>query len=186
MTIAGVRWPGYAAAVWGVLFAVPSFFWALGNDFGASTTVSPSLIELAHDRVTWFVAVLWATVVLKLVAAAIGAGLTRRWSLAGDRVLVCCGWGAAVLLTWHGLLFIVQGVLVESGVAAIEPTLRDISRWYLYLWGPWFVLGGLSFGAAALTHARASSDRRGARVSALIGVAGGLALSVTALIAGIG
>jgi len=186
MTIAGARWPGYAAAAWGILFAVPSFLWALGNDFGASTTVSPSLIKLAQDRVTWFIAVLWATVVLKLIAAGIGFGLTRRWNPVGERILICCGSGAAVLLTWHGVLFIVQGVLVESGATAIEPTLRAISRWYLYLWGPWFVLGGLFFGAAAWAHTQASSERRGVQISALIGVVGGLGLSATALIAGIG
>jgi hypothetical protein len=46
----GVRWPGYAAAVWGLLFAVPSFVWALGSTAGAQTTVSPSLVKLAQDR----------------------------------------------------------------------------------------------------------------------------------------
>jgi hypothetical protein len=186
MTIAGARWPGYAAAVWGVLFAVPSVLWALGNDFGASTTVSPSLLELARDRAAWFIAVLWATAVLKLVAAAIGVGLTRRWTSAIERILVCCGSGAAVLLAWHGLQFIVQGVLVESGAATVDPALREISRWYLYLWGPWFVLGGLAFAAATWAHTQASSARSGTRIAAFIGIMGALGLSVTALIAGTG
>ncbi len=25
------RWPGYAAAVWGLVFAAPSFYWAIGG-----------------------------------------------------------------------------------------------------------------------------------------------------------
>jgi hypothetical protein len=79
MSALGVRWPGYAAAGWGVLFAVPSFVWALGSTAGAQTTVSPSLVKLAQDRVTWFVVVLWVTGVLKVVAALVGVGLTRRW-----------------------------------------------------------------------------------------------------------
>jgi hypothetical protein len=186
MTLAGARWPGRAAAAWGLLFAVPSVVWALGSDFGASTTVSPQLLKLAHDRVGWFIALLWATAVLKLVAAAVGFGLTRRWSRPVDWVLVCCGWGAAVLLTWHGALFIGQGVLVETGVVTVEPAVRGISRWYLYLWGPWFVLGGLCFGAAAMAHGRASSDRRGVRIAALVGFVGGLGLSASALVAGLG
>jgi hypothetical protein len=186
MKPAGARWQGGAAAAWAFLFAVPSLLWALGNDFGASTTVSPSLIKLAHDRVAWFVAVFWATVILKLAGAAIGAGLMRRWNAPSGRLLVCCGWGAAVVLVWHGLLFVVQGILVEVGAVAVAPASRGISRWYLYLWGPWFVLGGLAFGAAAWAYARASSDRRGERVAAVVGAAGGLGLSVIALIAGLG
>jgi hypothetical protein len=34
-------WPGYAAAVWGFVFAVPSFYWALGGLTGASSTLTP-------------------------------------------------------------------------------------------------------------------------------------------------
>ncbi|PNE41121.1 MULTISPECIES: hypothetical protein [Streptomyces] len=33
-------WPGLVAAVWGLLFAVPSFAWAMGFTFGARTTAS--------------------------------------------------------------------------------------------------------------------------------------------------
>ncbi|OAP22159.1 hypothetical protein A4R44_06969 [Amycolatopsis sp. M39] len=29
------KWPGYAAAVWGVVFAIPSFVWVTGSIFGA-------------------------------------------------------------------------------------------------------------------------------------------------------
>jgi uncharacterized protein DUF3995 len=180
------RWPGYAAATWSFLFAVPSFLWALGSEFGASTTVAPSLVELAHDRVPWFIAVLWTTGLVKLVGAAIGLGLTRRWRTANGRVLVCCGWGAAVLLAWHGVLFVVQGILVQTGTVVIDPTLREVSRWYLYLWGPWFVLGGVAFGAAARAQVRASNDRRAKRIAAWVGAAGGLVLSVAASIAGVG
>jgi hypothetical protein len=181
-----VRWPGYAAAAWGLLFAVPSFVWALGVTVGAQTTVSPSLVKLAQDRVTWFVVVLWVTGVLKVIGALIGLGLTRRWGIMTGRLLVCCGWGAAVLLIWHGALFVIQGVLVETGVVAIDPELRSISRWYLYLWGPWFVLGGLAFSAAAWAYMRTSADRRGGRVAGLVGALGALGLSVIALLAGIG
>jgi hypothetical protein len=34
-------WPGLAAAARGLLFAVPGFAWAMGNTFGARTTVPP-------------------------------------------------------------------------------------------------------------------------------------------------
>lgn len=101
-------------------------------------------------------------------------------------VLVCCGWGAVTVLTWHGMLFVGQGILVEAGTVAIDPALRSISRWYLGLWGPWFVLGGLAFGAAARAHVLASLDRRRERAAGIVSAAGGLGLSVIALVAGIG
>jgi hypothetical protein len=186
MASGGTRLPGYAAAGWGLLFAVPSFAWALGSDFGASTTVAPSLLKLAHDRVPWFVAVLWVTVFLKILGAAIGVGLTVPFGTTMGRSLVCCGWGAAVLLVWHGVLFIIQGILVETGTLTIDPMVRGVIRWYLYLWGPWFVLGGLTFAAAAWMRTRVSLDQRGERVAGLIGAAGGIGLSVTAFVAGIG
>lgn len=181
----GRRWPGYLAGAWGFLFAVPSFVWALGGTAGAETTVSPSLVELAEDRVTWFVVVLWATGVLKVIGGLIGLGLTGQWGVTGGRLLVCCGAGAAVLLTWHGVLFVVQGLLVETGAMAIDPELHGVIRWYLYLWGPWFVLGGLAFGAAAQRYVRASADPRGERVAGLVGGLGALVLSILALLAGV-
>lgn len=73
-----------------MLFALPSLVWALGYGFGASTTLSPDLLRLAADRGIWFRVVLWATVVLKLVAAAIGGGPTLLWGISTGRC-----WSAA-------------------------------------------------------------------------------------------
>jgi hypothetical protein len=70
-----VRWPGYAAAAWGLVFAVPSFVWALGGTVGTQTTVSPWLIKLAQDGVTWFVVVVGALGALGLSVIALLAGI---------------------------------------------------------------------------------------------------------------
>ncbi|GGL07463.1 DUF3995 domain-containing protein [Planomonospora parontospora] len=80
------RWPGYAAAVWGFAFAVPSFYWALGGTAGATTTISPSLVRLVEEEVTWFVVTLWVTGLLKVVGGLPGSGRgeasseLRTWS----------------------------------------------------------------------------------------------------------
>ncbi|MFC8505140.1 DUF3995 domain-containing protein [Streptomyces sp. NPDC057411] len=175
------EWTGVAAAVWGVLFAVPSFAWAAGLSFGARTTVSPALVKLAEERVWWFVAVLWVTGLLKLVGALIGIGLTRRRGRWAGRLLACCGAGAAVLLVWHGGVFVVQGALVEAGARPVAPDLAALIRWYLYLWGPWFVAGGLLFGAATLRYVR-----DGPRLPAGVGALGALLLSLASVVSGIG
>ncbi|WP_369141867.1 DUF3995 domain-containing protein [Streptomyces sp. R44] len=179
-------WPGFAVAAWGFLFAVPSFVWALGGTFGVQSTVAPSLVKLAHDRVPWFLAVLWVTGFLKLFGALIGIGLTRRRGKWTGRLLVFCGFGAAVLLVWHGCQFVVHGVLVEAGARAVAPDLAGLTRWYLYLWGPWFIAGGLAFAAAATHYVRRHDGRREARLYGSVGALGALLLSMASVVTGIG
>ncbi|MFG3115573.1 DUF3995 domain-containing protein [Streptomyces sp. NPDC048197] len=179
-------WPGLAAAVWGLLFAVPSFAWAMGMTFGARTTVSPSLVKLADDRVAWFVAVLWVTGLLKVVGALIGIGLTRRRGGRIGRLMVFCGGGAAVLLVWHGCLFVAHGMLVELGIGSVAPDLAGLTRWYLCLWGPWFIVGGLAFAAATTRHVRRLDASGELRRYGAVGALGALLLSLASMITGIG
>ncbi|MEV7414060.1 DUF3995 domain-containing protein [Streptomyces sp. NPDC089919] len=184
------RRPGYAAAVWGFAFAVPSFYWALGGLAGASTAVAPSLVELARERNPGFIAVLWVTGALKAAGGLLGLALVRRrpWGRAGDRLLQLSAWGAAVLLVWHGALFVGQGLLVQAGVVGVDPELLPVSRWYTYLWGPWFVAGGIAFALAARSRLRTvpADERRPARTAGVVGGLGALLLSAGALAAGIG
>ncbi|MFF4284188.1 DUF3995 domain-containing protein [Streptomyces sp. NPDC001633] len=179
-------WPGWAAAVWGILFAAPSFAWAMGMTLGARTTVSPSLVKLADDRVAWFVAVLWVTGLLKVVGALIGIGLTRRRSGGIGRLVVFCGGGAAVLLVWHGCLFVAHGLLVELGSRPVAPDLAGLTRWYLCLWGPWFIVGGLAFAVATTRYVRRLDARGELRRYGAAGVLGALLLSLTSMTTGIG
>lgn len=180
------RWHGFAVAAWGFLFAVPSFVWALGGSFGAQSTVAPSLMKLADDRVTWFLAVLWVSGFLKLFGALVGIGLTRRRGKWTGRLMVFCGGGATVLLVWHGCLFVVHGVLVEAGARAVAPDLVGLTRWYLYLWGPWFIAGGLAFAAAAMHYVRRHDGRREVRLYGSVGALGALFLSLASVVTGIG
>ncbi|MFE4634524.1 DUF3995 domain-containing protein [Streptomyces sp. NPDC056773] len=180
------KWPGVAVAAWGFLFALPSFIWALGGTFGAQSTVAPSLMKLAHDRVTWFLVVLWVTGFLKLFGALVGIGLTRRRGKWTGRLMVFCGGGATVLLVWHGCLFVAHGVLVEAGARAVAPDLVGLTRWYLYLWGPWFIAGGLAFAAAATRYVRRHDARREVRLYGSAGALGALLLSLASAVTGIG
>ncbi len=178
-------WAAYTAAAWGFLFAVPSFYWALGGMSGAGSTVSPSLVKLAEDRVPWFVAVLWITGVLKVIGGLLGLALARSWGRWTGRLVVLAACGAAVLLIWHGALFIIQGILVEAGLWTLSADVMSVSRWYTFLWGPFFVLGGVAFALAARRVLRRSLDPR-APAAAAIGAGGGLLLSLAALLGGVG
>jgi hypothetical protein len=181
-------WPGHAAAVWGFVFAVPSFYWAMGGLTGASSTLAPSLIEMARERDPGFIAVLWVTGALKVVGALLGLALVHRhvWGRGMNCLLQLMAWGAGVLLVWHGVEFVGHGLLVQTHAIDIDPDLRSVSRWYTYLWGPWFVAGGIAFVLAARTHLSGVADHRDATIAGMVGGLGALALSATALIAGIG
>ncbi|MFI9810105.1 DUF3995 domain-containing protein [Streptomyces sp. NPDC052301] len=180
------EWPGYAVAIWGFSFAVPSFVWALGGTFGARSTVSASLVKLARDGVPWFLAVLWVTGLLKLFGAVVGVGMTRLRGPRFSRSMTFCGGGATVLLVWHGALFVVHGVLVEAGAVAVESGLVGLTRWYLYLWGPWFIVGGLAFAAAAARYVHRLQVERTVRLYGAAGALGALLLSLVATATGIG
>ncbi len=158
----------------------------MGTTFGARTTVAPSLVKLAGDRVAWFVAVLWVTGLLKVVGALIGIGLTRRRGRRIGRLMVFCGGGAAVLLVWHGCLFVAHGVLVEAGIRSVAPDLAGLTRWYLCLWGPWFIVGGLAFAAATTRYVRRLEARGELRLYGVVGALGALLLSLASMITGIG
>ncbi|GAA4222790.1 hypothetical protein GCM10023075_14550 [Streptosporangium album] len=169
------------------MFALPSFYWALGGTAGAATTISPSLVALVENRVTWFLVTLWVTGALKVVGGVLGLALVRRGRGTGmDRLLQFAAWGAGVLLLWHGGLFVANGLLVKPGDPGMTAEILQVLRWYTYLWGPWFMAGGLLFIAAARIHLRGLPGRRGAVIAGAIGGTGALGLSVAMTVMGIG
>ena len=61
-----------------------------------------------------------------------------------------------------------------------------VVRWYTFLWGPWFVLGGVLFMAAGWAHLRGLADRRTGWIFGMLGILSGLGLSVAMLLPGVG
>ena len=141
------RW-GQLAAGWSLIFAVVHVFWAVGGETGLASSAGEAL---AASRPAWFVAVgLWGTAALLLLVggigvAAAGAGSTvhsRRWAKVGAGLIA-----AVLLLRSVG----VEVLLVSDagGVAeAVGRGERDASLW---VWNPWFLLGGVLFALATLT-----------------------------------
>ena len=182
-------WTAYAAAAWAFLFAVPSFYWAAGGRGGLDSTVSPDLVRLAHDRVLWFLALLWITGAMKAFAGLVALAMVRRWGrIFPGWMLLILAWGAGTLLAWHGALFVGAGSLMLGGFTGgpSNPGLWAVVRWYTFLWGPWFVLGGVLFMAAGWAFMRGLPDQRTGWVSSMLGVLGGLGVSAAMLLLGIG
>lgn len=163
---AAPRWPAYAAATWAFLFALVSFYWALGGTAGVETN-APAITEPVLNREPAALAVIWVTGVLKLMLAGLALLLLwprPRWLPLAERIprrlLIVTGWVVTALMAaYEGLGSLVQHALMVAGVIDTPAGLGATSaRWHLILWDPWWLLGGLLLGAATWTFQRASRD----------------------------
>lgn len=170
-------WITYGACSWALSFAALSFYWALGGTVGTDT-VSPAIAQLARAHVPWFTAVLWITAIVKVLSGFVALALVQSWGRIIPRwVLLILAWGAGTLLFLHGGLFFAVGVLALSGVIRVG-TPATVLHWYTFLWGPWWLIGGLLFLGAAWSYFRGSPYRRVSLVFSVLGVLGALVLLV--------
>lgn len=155
------RWAGYGACVWSLLFAALSFYWAAGGLVGAGT-IGPAVEGPALAREPAFVAVLWATAVLKLVAAGLALALAHDPRWVPRWMLLLAGWGAAGLLSLYGLANLAQHLLIVGGVIAVPAGLGEAALpWHLWLWDPVWISGGVLFTLAAVHYSASAREPGG-------------------------
>jgi hypothetical protein len=174
------RWAvgvAYAAGGWAFLFAALSFYWALGGTAG-SETVSPAIVQLARAHVPWVMAALWISAIIKVVSGLVALALIQPWGSRVPRwILLLLAWGAGALLFVHGGLYFAVGVLALSGAISVS-TPATVLPWFTFLWGPWWLMGGLLFLLAAWSYVRRSPQGRIDLVFSTLGVFGALVLLV--------
>jgi hypothetical protein len=156
-------WAAYAACALALLYAVPSFYWALGGTAGLDT-VGGAIEELGRSRDPAGVALGIGAGVLKVAGALLALALVRPWGrVIPRRLLLGAAWAASVVLTAYGGLLVVVGALVLTGfISPAGPVDRTALRWHVLLWDLWFLVWGLLLGVAAWGYG-AESDSRGAR-----------------------
>ncbi|HWE64116.1 MAG TPA: DUF3995 domain-containing protein [Chloroflexota bacterium] len=151
-------WAGYAACAWALVFAGLSFYWAVGGTVG-SDTIGPALTRpVAAGDPAW-IALLWATGVLKVLLGILALALVCPWGRLLPRLpLLVTVWGAsAVMALYEGLASLVQHALMAAGVVDVPQGLGETAmRWHLLLWDPWWLLGGILLGVAAWGYQRRS------------------------------
>jgi hypothetical protein len=155
-----LEWPGYAACVWSLLFAAISFYWAAGGTAGADT-IGDAITEPALAREPMWVAILWASAVFKLAGAGLALLLLGVWaSVVLRRLLLVCGWGAAIILSLYGGLSLIQHALMAADILDL-PNSLDLRavRWHLAMWDPVWLLGGILFALATVQYSRATANR---------------------------
>ncbi|HLZ71813.1 MAG TPA: DUF3995 domain-containing protein [Dehalococcoidia bacterium] len=146
-----LAWAGYAAFAWAMLFAALSFYWAAGGAAGVETN-APAITRLVLARDPVWIAILWATGALKVLAGLLALALVQRWGrVLPRRLLLAAGWAAfAIMALYEGAASLVQHALMVSGAISTPAGLGETSaRWHLFLWDPWWLLGGVLFGLAA-------------------------------------
>src|SRR5262249_8127237 len=114
-------WAGYAACVWGLMFAGVSFYWGGGGTLGLET-LGGSLARLsrAGERDPALVAAVGITGLLKVAGAVLALTLVSDWGARLPRLPVAAlGLGAAVVLTLYGGILVATAALVATG--AIHP-----------------------------------------------------------------
>jgi hypothetical protein len=156
-------WAAYAACALGLLYAVPSFYWALGGTAGLDT-VGGAIEELGRSRDPAGVALGIGAGVLKVAGALLALALVRPWGRPiPRRLLLGAAWAASTVLTVYGGLLVAVGALVLTGlVSPSGPVDRTALRWHVLLWDLWFLVWGLVLGVAAWHYGR-ESPSRGAR-----------------------
>jgi hypothetical protein len=150
-----LAWAGYAACVWCCVFAAMSFYWATGGIVGF-VTLSPGIQKLALEPDPTFTAILWITGILKLVGGLLALALVRSWDRLIPRwMLLAVAWVGCVVMVVHGGDFLVRGMLWMSGVVNVpESVSATVIYGYALVWGPWWLLGGILFGATAWHYQR--------------------------------
>ncbi|MFL1426843.1 MULTISPECIES: DUF3995 domain-containing protein [unclassified Nocardiopsis] len=161
------RWPAYATFLWAFAFALLSLYWALGGEW-LLDTIGAAVTEPARGGDPAVVAAVWASVAVKFAAAVAALGLLQRWGRwFPGWFLVGGGWLAAGLLVLYGGAGLVQQLLMASGAVEVSETFAPVLYWHLFLWSPYWLLGGVFFALSTVHLSRALP--RGGRPDAGVG-----------------
>lgn len=156
LAIRGLKWSAYAAAVWAFLFALMSFYWALGGTAGVETLGS-AFSDPAVIGDPLFVAFVWITGFLKLLSGVLALALVQAWGRRiPRRFLLFAVWGIGIVLAVYGAALLVQHALMVTGVSDIPSAIGSMAaaRWHLFVWDPYWLLGGILFLVAAWLSSR--------------------------------
>ncbi len=137
-------WAAYSACGWAFMFAALSFFWAAGGRTG----LHPLEVEVAPGNPMWIALNLGASI-LKALVGLIALALVRLWGRRiPHKLLLAVAWVLGVGMSLYGGLGLVSDVLHVTGVIS-DPANGKWFFWYLVLWDPWWLLGGILYVTAA-------------------------------------
>ncbi len=135
-----------------MIFALPSFYWALGGAVGKGTiAANPDEIPLMNEPMIVFV-----TGVAKVLGGLLALAIVQDWVRRRLRLLAAVG--GTFMLLYGGALLIQHGLMVAGIVDTPDLLGSRAARWHLGLWDPVWILGGFLFAGAARTRTRSAVD----------------------------
>jgi hypothetical protein len=160
--IATTPWTSYAALAWCAVFGGLHLYWALGGAAGFAEFSMPSNRILALTRDLLYMRITWGVVLACVVGGIAALAAFQTWSRGMPRwLLVAPLWTACGLLLLRGFGNPIQTALIVVGILPFEPLGGpEAAAWYQWLlmdaalFSPWFILGGLAFGATARSARR--------------------------------
>ncbi|MBE3560514.1 MAG: DUF3995 domain-containing protein [Ktedonobacteraceae bacterium] len=145
----------YMACGWALLFAALSFFWGAGGRTGLHPLEQPA----TASNLLWVVINL-AAGILKIVGGLIALALVRTWKQRFiHRLLLIFTWLMGVGMCLYAGLGLVSDVLHVTGIINDPATWRWFF-WYLVLWDPWWLLGGVLYVALAWITTLSARSRK--------------------------
>jgi Protein of unknown function (DUF3995) len=146
-------WAAYAACAWALIFALMSFYWALGGEIGLDT-LGLGIQALAHDP--GFIALVWLTGIAKVVGGLFALTLVRPWLLWLPPIwkLALAWLSGSALALYGGVNLVVEWLLVSGAIHIDGVVVTEGIRWHAWLWDPWWLLGGILFLLAAWQYQR--------------------------------
>ena len=139
------RWAAILTIVWGVATAALTASWALGGTLGLHQ-LGTRIQEQALDRETSFVAMIWLSAVGRLLVTGLGFALWFGRDRSIPRpILLTAAWLAGFGLTLYGVTGMIQAALALGGAISTPASMGEAAvPWYLFVWEPLWMIGGLS------------------------------------------
>jgi hypothetical protein len=150
-----MKWAGYAAGIWSLLYIPIHIYWAFGG-----MILMPGVWK---DRAMW-AAVNWGASILLCISAILAFLLVHplgqkipRW------LMLAMGWFSCLLPLAHAIYgYVTKGLFL---IGVIPLAFFDFSAWEtvdvddlilmdMLLFEPWFFIAGILFGLAVLSYQR--------------------------------
>ncbi len=137
----------YMAVIWAFVFAALSAYWGSGGTVGLDT-LGDGILEMALAGDSELMFINWISVVGKIIIGLLVLGLMHQRGAKRLRRLMLIGvWATGILLVLYGGANLVQHILMAVGNIPIAGLLgsQETVRWHIFLWDPWWLMGGILF-----------------------------------------
>jgi hypothetical protein len=112
--------------------------------------LSPKLLKMARDP--WFIATVWGTATLKVLAGLLALALIQRWGrYLPQWFLLVSIWGMGIFMVLYGGANLMVRGLMALGILSTPTSMFTPAAWWHLLWDLWWLAGGILFCAAAWT-----------------------------------